>query len=110
MQISSIIYCIQYLVFGVPTVLNVFTLIPTMLCTVVNICVAYFATYFNIIGKTYLVLPWTTPAPLAAFLSTMDWKALVLWIVLCAVDVVVIIPFLKNYDKQLLAEEAAYEE
>lgn len=40
----------------------------------------------------------------------MDWKALVLWIVLCAVDVVVIIPFLKNYDKQLLAEEAAYEE
>ena len=98
------------LVFGVPTVLNVFTLIPTMLCTIVNICVAYFATYFNIIGKTYLVLPWTTPAPLAAFLSTMDWKALVLWIILCAVDVVVIIPFLKNYDKQLLAEETASEE
>ena len=93
------------LVFGVPTVLNVYTLIPTMVCTILNICVAYFATYFNIIGKTYLVLPWTTPAPLAAFLSTMDWKALVLWVILCAIDVIIIIPFLKNYDKQLLAEE-----
>lgn len=94
------------LVFGVPTVLNVFTLIPTLVCTVINICVAYGATYFGLIGKTYLVLPWTTPAPLAAFLSTMDWKALVLWIILCAIDVLIIIPFMRNYDKQLLAEES----
>ena len=28
------------LVFGVPTVLNVFTLIPTLLCTILNICIA----------------------------------------------------------------------
>lgn len=93
------------LVFGVPTVLNVFTLIPTLLCTILNICVAYALTYFDIIGKTYLVLPWTTPAPIAAFLSTMDIKALIAWIILCAVDVIIIIPFIKNYDKQLLAEE-----
>lgn len=93
------------LVFGVPTVLNVFTLIPTFICTILNICIAYGFTYFGIIGKTYLVLPWTTPAPLAAFLSTMDWKAPVLWFALCALDVLIIIPFLKNYDKQLLAEE-----
>lgn len=93
------------LVFGVPTVLNVFTLIPTMLCTILNICIAYAATYFNIIGKTYLVLPWTTPAPLAAFLSTMDWKAFVLWILLCLLDILILLPFVKNYDKQLLSDE-----
>lgn len=98
------------LVFGVPTVLNIFLLIPTLACTVVNVCVAYFATYFGLIGKTYLVLPWTTPAPLAAFLSTMDIKALILWIILCAVDVLVIIPFIKNYDKQLMKQEAENEQ
>lgn len=97
------------LVFGVPTVLNVFTLIPTLLCTILNICIAYACTYFDIIGKTYLVLPWTTPAPLADFLSTMDWKAPVLWILLCALDVLIIMPFIKNYDKTLLAEEAKNE-
>ncbi|MEG0365890.1 MAG: PTS transporter subunit EIIC [Coprobacillus sp.] len=93
------------LVFGVPTVLNVFTLIPVFVCTIMNICVAYACTYFDIIGKTYLVLPWTTPAPLAAFLSTMDWKAPVLWFILCAIDVLIMIPFIKNYDKTLLIEE-----
>lgn len=93
------------LVFGVPTVLNIFTLIPSLICTILNITVAYTLTYLNIIGKTYLVLPWTTPAPLAAFLSTMDWKALVLWIVLCTVDVFIMMPFIKNYDKTLLNQE-----
>lgn len=93
------------LVFGVPTVLNVFILIPTLICTIMNITVAYACTYFNIIGKSYLVLPWTTPAPLNAFLSTMDWKAPVLWFILCALNVCIIIPFVKNYDKSLLLEE-----
>lgn len=93
------------LVFGVPTVLNIFILIPSLICMILNICVAYFASALNIIGKTYLVLPWTTPAPLAAFLSTMDIKALILWIALCIVDVIIMIPFVRNYDKQLLAQE-----
>jgi len=97
------------LVFGVPTVLNIFTFIPTMICTILNISVAYAFTYFNIIGKTYLVLPWTTPAPLAAFLSTMDVKALILWCVLLVIDVLILIPFIKNYDKQLLMEEKGEE-
>ena len=93
------------LVFGVPTVLNTFTLIPTFICTIVNVSVAYLLTYFDVIGKTYLVLPWTTPAPLAAFLSTMDFKALILWVVLFIFDVIIITPFLKGYDKTLVAQE-----
>lgn len=97
------------LVFGVPTVLNVMLIIPTLIVTVVNICAAYAFTYFGIIGKTYLVLPWTTPAPIAAFLSTMDWKAPLLWFALCALDVLIILPFMKNYDKSLLIEEEARE-
>ena len=39
----------------------------------------------------------------------MDWKAPVLWILLCALDVLIIMPFIKNYDKTLLAEEAKNE-
>lgn len=103
--LSTLFNINEPLVFGIPEVLNVLTFIPIIICNIINITVAYFATYFNIINNSYLVLPWTTPAPLAAFLSTMDIKALILWIVLCIIDIIIFIPFIKMYDKQLLVEE-----
>lgn len=103
--LSTLFNINEPLVFGIPEVLNVFMIIPMLLCTVLNVTIAYFATYFHIIGNTYIVLPWTTPAPLAAFLSTMDWRALVLWIVIMVIDIIIVIPFMKQYDNQLLKEE-----
>lgn len=92
-------------IFGIPVVLNIYLLIPMMLCLVINICTVYGLTYIGFIGKVYMVLPWTTPAPIAAFLSTMDIKALFLWIALTVINVIIICPFLKSYDKTLLEME-----
>lgn len=92
-------------IFGIPVVLNITLLIPMMLCLIINVCTAYALTYFDIIGKVYMVLPWTTPAPIAAFLSTMDYKALILWFVLTAVDVAIMCPFVKSYDDTLVMKE-----
>ena len=50
-------------------------------------------------------VPWTLPAPLYAFLSTLDWRAIVVWIGLFIINVIIFIPFMKSYDKQMDIEE-----
>ena len=52
-----------------------------------------------------MVLPWTTPAPIAAFLTMMDIKALFLWIGLLIIDIFIMLPFVKMYDKSLIEDE-----
>lgn len=94
------------LIFGIPTVLNIYTFMGITICSVINVTGAYIAMSANIVGKMYLTVPWTTPAPLAAFLSTMDWKAVVLWFILFAIDVVIMKIFISLYDKQLCQQEA----
>lgn len=94
------------LVFGIPTVLNPWFFIPNIICTVLNITIAYLLTAAGIIGKIYIYTPWTTPGILQVFLATMDWKNVVLWIVIFIMDFIISIPFIRIYDKQLQAEEA----
>lgn len=102
---SSLFNINEPLVFGVPTVLNILTFIPSLICTIFNVAVAYGATYFGVMERTCMSVPWTLPAPLYAFLSTMDYKAVLIWILLFVVNVIVFIPFMKSYNKQLNLEE-----
>ncbi|SJZ48270.1 PTS system, cellobiose-specific IIC component [Pilibacter termitis] len=102
---SSLFNINEPLVFGVPTVLNVMTFIPTLICVAINIVVAYTLTDIGFIARTCVSLPWTLPAPLYAILSTMDWKAGVVWVALFAINVVVFIPFMRSYEKQVEQEE-----
>ena len=56
-------------------------------------------------NKTCMSVPWTLPAPLYAFLSTMDYRAIIIWFVLFAINIIVFIPFMKSYDKQMDLED-----
>ncbi len=94
------------LVFGIPTVMNISLFVPLCILPLINLVVAYFATTVGLVGKFYILAPWTTPGFIGAFLSTMDWRAAVLWFVLYALDFVFWIPFLKSYDTLLLKEES----
>lgn len=105
--LSTLFNINEPLIFGVPTVLNIYTFIPSVICCFINITVVYITSSIGLIAKTYLLIPWTTPAPLAAFLSTMDWKAPILWLALMAVNIIIFIPFIKKYDLSLLATENA---
>lgn len=95
------------MIFGIPTVLNVFTYIPLLICSMINFSSYYLLAQAGILGRFYITLPFTVPGPLQAFLATMDWKTVVLYFVLLAVDVIVCIPFLRAYDKTLLDAETA---
>lgn len=92
-------------IFGLPTVLNVYTYIPLLLCGLVNTTAYYLCASANIVGRFYVTLPFTVPGPLQALLATGDVKTVVLWAILFAVDIPIVYPFIKTYDKQLVAQE-----
>lgn len=93
------------MIFGIPTVLNVFTYIPLIICSMVNFSITYVLMDLNIIGRFFVTLPFTVPGPLQAFLATMDWKTIPLWFALLVLDCFILFPFLQTYDKQLLKKE-----
>lgn len=93
------------IVFSTPIILNPFLLIPLIVVPMVNVIISYFALSLNLVGKVYVNIPFTVPGPIKAFLSTMDWRAVVLWFILLAIDVLLYAPFVKAYDKSVLLEE-----
>lgn len=105
----AVFHITEPLTFGLPTVLNIMTVIPIIICTILNLTVSYLLMDAGLIGKYVLSLPFTVPGPLNAWLSTMDIKALILWFALLPINILIMIPFMKTYDKQVLAEEAALE-
>lgn len=92
-------------IFGLPTVLNVYTLIPMLIGTVVNSSIYWFAATSHLCGKFYITLPFTVPGPLACWLGTGDIRTSVVWLIVFAIDILIIAPFILTYDKQLLKAE-----
>lgn len=94
------------LIFGIPTVLNVYTYIPMLICGCFNCAVYYLLAAANVVGRFYITLPFTIPGPLQAFLATGDIKNSLLWLVLFVIDMFIMLPFIKAYDNQLVKAEA----
>lgn len=103
--IPSIFNINEPVIFGVPLVLNPILAIPFVIVQMVNGLIAYGLMHFDILGKTFSVVPWTTPAPIGGFLATMDYKAPIIIILLLVLDIVIWYPFFKTYEKQLLNAE-----
>lgn len=80
--------------------MNLFTFIPSFICLLINLPIAYYASKLGLMNKTVLSLPWTMPAPLYAIISTLDWRAGVVWFIEFFIDLAIIAPFMKMYDKQ----------
>ena len=103
--VPSIFNINEPLIFGTPIVLNPTLAIPFILAQTVNGVLTYLIMYVDIIGKTFTYVPWTTPAPIGAAISTMDFKALIWVLLLIIVDLLIWFPFFKSYEKQLILEE-----
>ena len=78
---------------------------PILLTTILNTIVSYLMMSFDIVGKIYIYFLPTFPAPINAFLSTMDWKAPVMWFILFAANLLIFYPFIKVFDKQVIEED-----
>jgi PTS system cellobiose-specific IIC component len=81
-------------------------MIPGLLQPVLNSSIAFLCMKYGLINRVVVDPPLGTPGPIAVFIASMDWRAVVLWVLLLIVNCLILLPFMKAYDKQLLMEES----
>jgi len=102
---SSITFSIfninEPLLFGLPIIFNPYFLVPFILVPIVNGIISYLAFYFNLVNKVYIEAPWMLPFFIGSYLSTNDYKAIILSLINLVISIVIYYPFLKAYQKHL---------
>jgi PTS system cellobiose-specific IIC component len=77
--------------------------VPAILVTI-----SWLAMHFGFVRPPYIEVVWTLPAPVGAYLSTGgDLRAVVLQMVNLAIALLCYWPFMRRYDRGLLAAENA---
>lgn len=100
--IPSLFNVSEPLMFGIPVVFNPLLGIPLILVPIVTVTIAYYATAFELIAKTSVLIPWTTPPVISGYLATNgDWRASLLQILLIVVGVFIYLPFVRLANKSL---------
>lgn len=97
------------LTFGLPLVLNFDIAIPYFIVFALNGAIPYLACKFGLMNIPYISVPFTVPAIIKVFLMSMDWRAVIVYLVNMAASIAIMIPWLIKYDRKLLAEEQATE-
>ena len=94
------------IIFGVPIAENKQFRVPFFAAPIICATLAFLAMHFNLVNIPSVVMPWVSPAPIGIFFATlMDWRSLILLLILVMVSFVTYYPFLKAYDQRLFAEE-----
>ena len=98
------------IIFGAPIVMNPILAVPFILAPVVTTILSYILTRTNVVPMMMAQLPFTLPAPLAAWMST-NWSimAAILVIINFIIALLIYYPFFKIFEKQQLAKEEAGE-
>ena len=94
------------LTFGLPLVLNFDILVPYLIVFTLCGFTPYMACKLGLMNVPYVSVPFTVPAVIKVFLMSMDWRAVVVYLVNGVICVLIMIPFLKKYDAKLCAIEA----
>ena len=96
-------------IFGMPIMLNPILAIPFIITPLVTGSIGYFATVTGFAGKAVVMVPWTTPPLINAWLSTAGSMGAVITQLICIVTAVIIyLPFVKIASRR--AEQAALQQ
>jgi PTS system cellobiose-specific IIC component len=94
-------------IFGAPIMLNPLLVVPFVAGPFLMGVTTWFAMSLGLVTKPYILVPWTLPAPIGAYLATGgDWRAIVLVLVNIALATALYYPFFKAYESKLLKESA----
>lgn len=93
---------IQY---GAPIMFNPILGIPWIVMYTVNMGVVWCAMNFGLVSKAIIAASSNIPMPIFQYLCTLDFRAVILFVVMFIISAIIWIPFVKVYDKQCLAEE-----
>nr|WP_220185898.1 PTS transporter subunit EIIC [Paenactinomyces guangxiensis] len=94
-------------IFGIPVMLNPLMAIPFIITPLVTGTIGYFATVTGFAGKAVVMVPWTTPPIINAWLSTAGSMGAVITQMICiAVSALIYLPFviLSNRNREQTAE------
>ncbi|MDT8901719.1 PTS sugar transporter subunit IIC [Anaeroselena agilis] len=95
------------IIFGAPIMLNPLLFVPFLAGPVLMGVITWLAMNFGLVAKPFILVPWTLPAPIGAYLTTGgDWRAIVLVAVNATVATAIYYPFFKAYERKLLKESA----
>lgn len=94
------------LTFGLPLVLNFDIFIPYLIVFALNGAIPYLACKWGFMNVPYISIPFTVPAIIKVFLMSMDFRAIIVYLVNISLSILVMIPALKKYDRKLCAQEA----
>ena len=96
-------------IFGMPVMLNPILAIPFIITPLVTGSIGYFATVTGFAGKAVVMVPWTTPPLINAWLSTAGSMGAVITQFICIVTAVIIyLPFVKIASRR--ADQAALQQ
>ncbi|UAN35140.1 PTS sugar transporter subunit IIC [Enterobacter asburiae] len=83
-------------IFGLPIVFNLPLMIPFVLLPAIGIYFAWLCTTLGLMSRCVVMIPWTTPPILSAWLATAgDWRAVVVQLAIIIFGVFFYLPFLK---------------
>jgi len=94
------------IIFGLPIVLNPIFAIPFILAPIVASAIGYFFTVIGFATPAYVLLPWTIPPVINAFLSTGSLGAAITQIIALASAVAIYLPFLFMHERMENKKEA----
>ena len=107
--IPSLFNINEPIIFGVPLMMNPVLFIPFVSVMTINAVVTYACMSAKIVCRTVIDPSWNMFSPVGALISTLDIKAVILVLVLIALDTLIYFPFFKVYEKQCMEEETAEE-
>ncbi len=88
-------------IFGLPVVLNPLIFVPFVLNPLILTVIAYFATSVGLVPPVSVIIPWTTPPVIGAFIATGgSFAAALLAIFNFAISILVYIPFIILLNKE----------
>jgi cellobiose PTS system EIIC component len=94
------------IMFGVPVVMNPTLAVPFVVAPLVCALNAWTAFHFGLVTRPHLDILWTLPAPIGAFGSTGDPRALLLLALNFGLAYLIYAPFVRTYDRRMLEAEA----
>ncbi len=91
----------ETMTFGIPVVLNPFIAIPFIITPLITLSIGYVMTAIGFAGYTVIMIPWTTPPLLSAYIATAGSIGAVITQIICiAVAVLIYMPFVKMANKE----------
>lgn len=103
--VPSMFMISEPILFGTPFVFNPLLFIPHVAAFAYSIGLAYFTMDIGLVGKPIFPVPSFAPGFITSFLTTGDWKAVILWLVIVGGAALIYLPFIKMYDRQLIEKE-----